>query len=270
MTHSNWIQRKKRRQESKDQLSTVNNNKSYCMIIHYSCESFYKIVDGHTPRVTSIAIRNFENGQTHSFSIHKSAEEEHIAQDQIENHYDKLERKMLDQYFIFLSNKNSYKFIHWNMRDINFGFQAIEHRYKVLNGEPVIINDLNKIDLARVLIGLYGIKYISHGEHGRLNELLKHNKITMKDILTGEEEADAFEKREFVKLHQSTLRKSDALANILERTLDGTLRTKAKWVDIYGVHPSTIIELIKNHWIYSLLGIIILLGGIYKFWVHYL
>jgi hypothetical protein len=38
------------------------------------------------------------------------------------------------------------------MRNINFGFQAIEHRYKVLGGKPYIVEDDRKVDLAKLLI----------------------------------------------------------------------------------------------------------------------
>jgi hypothetical protein len=37
------------------------------------------------------------------------------------------------------------------MRNINFGFQAIEHRYKVF-GKPYIVEDDRKVDLAKLLI----------------------------------------------------------------------------------------------------------------------
>ena len=50
-----------------------NNPKNY-LIIHYSCESFYDIQDGHTPRITSIAVYDYATAQTDSFSIHKLAE----------------------------------------------------------------------------------------------------------------------------------------------------------------------------------------------------
>jgi hypothetical protein len=33
------------------------------------------------------------------------------------------------------------KYVHWNMRDVNYGFQAIEHRFRVLGGEPYIVED---------------------------------------------------------------------------------------------------------------------------------
>ncbi|WP_026603353.1 hypothetical protein [Methylomonas sp. 11b] len=238
----------KRRREAQKRLAEIDEKRELHFVIHYSCESFYDIKDGHTPRITSIAIRNFSTGQTHSFSIHKSAEQQHVAFAEIPEKYDDLERSMLDEYFDYLKSQSISNFIHWNMRDINYGFQAIEHRYKVLGGNPYIIDDRRKIDLARELISLYGVAYISHGSNGRLHSLLDLNKITAKDLLNGKEEAAAFENKEFIKLHQSTLRKVDVMSNILERVLDGSLKTNSSWLEVSGLHPSILLELAKEHW----------------------
>jgi hypothetical protein len=196
-----------------------------------------------------------------SFSIHKSAEESGVSPSDIASKYDALERHMLDEYFDFLKSRHGYSFIHWNMRDINYGFQAIEHRYKVLGGEPFVVDDGRKFDLARELISLYGVGYSPHGKSGRLHSLMELNHITARDALTGAEEANAFEDKEFVKLHQSTLRKVDVMANILERVIDGSLKTYATWREVHGIHPAVVIELVKEHWAWSLLvGIIALIG----------
>lgn len=67
-------------------------------MIHYSGESFYDRPDGASPRITSIAVRKLDTGQTLSFSIHQVAERAGIAFAQIERSYDKLERMMLDAF----------------------------------------------------------------------------------------------------------------------------------------------------------------------------
>lgn len=236
-----------------------------CLVIHYSCESFYNIKDGRTPRVTSIAIRQFSSGQTTSFSIHKSAELKGVPASEIDMCYDELEKEMLAELFKFLNTKPDHTFVHWNMRDINYGFQAIEHRFKVLKGEPVAISDDKKVDLARVLISLFGVGYAPHGDSGRLHSLLDMNQITSKDVLTGAGEAKAFEEKEYVKLHQSTLRKVDAIANLLGRTLDGTLKTNAGFVDKYGAHPAAFVEFITTHWFYGIIGIAATIIGLLTF-----
>jgi hypothetical protein len=126
-------------------------------VIHYSCESFYDRPNGASPRITSIAVRKLDSGQTLSFSIHQVAEHGGVAFGEIEAHYDALERQMLDAFYGHVGGYKGLKYLHWNMRDINYGFAAIEHRHRALGGTPVIIDDDKKIDLSRVLIDIYGV-----------------------------------------------------------------------------------------------------------------
>lgn len=75
--------------------------------------------------------------------------------------------------------------------------------------------------------------------------------------MDGKAEADAFTNKQYVKLHQSTLRKVDAFANIIERASDGLLKTNSTWKNIYGSYPVAFIELIKENSITSsLIGLI--------------
>jgi len=67
-------------------------------------------------------LRRLDSGQTLSFSIHQVAEESGVPFGQIEAHYDDLERQMLDAYFQHIGSHRGMKYLHWNMRDINYGF----------------------------------------------------------------------------------------------------------------------------------------------------
>ena len=246
------LRRIKSRQETLRRLRDLDNRKANVLIIHYSCESFYDRPDGSTPRVTSIAVRNLDSGQTESFSIHKVAELKAISLPKIACHYDALEKEMLDEFGQFFQSNLHCTWVHWNMRDINYGFQAIEHRHKVLGGTPPQrLPEERKVDLARALTSIYGVGYIGHP---RLESIVKLNKITDQSFLGGKDEAAAFEKAEFVKLHQSTLRKVDILANLLERTLDGNLKTNATWWEARGIHPQAIAEFLSEHWAWTLLA----------------
>ena len=55
-------------------LYRLNAEASNCWVIHYSCESFYDRPEGQSPRITSIAVRRLDTGQTLSFSIYQVAE----------------------------------------------------------------------------------------------------------------------------------------------------------------------------------------------------
>lgn len=244
------LRRLRSRKETLRRLREIDGRKDNVVVVHYSCESFYDRPDGSTPRVTSIAVRNLASGQTDSFSIHKVAELKKIPLDQISNHHDELEKEMLDEFGDFLQSNSHCTWIHWNMRDINFGFQAIKHRHKVLGGQPPSrLPEERKFDLARALINIYGVRY---AEHPRLESIVKLNKITDRSFLVGRDEAAAFDSGEFVKLHQSTLRKVDILANLFGRTIDGSLKTNASWWEARGIHPQTIAEFVTEHWGWTL------------------
>jgi hypothetical protein len=239
------LSRIKKRKETKKDIDRLSEKSDQVLLIHYSCESFYDIKDGRTPRVTSIAVRNLKSAQTESFSIHKIAERNGVAVEDIPTNYDELEKEMLTDFFEFVKYRQTFYFVHWNMRDGNYGFSAIEHRFQAL-------------------VSLFGRQYVGHGSSGRFHELLRLNKMTDNDALTGKEEADAFDAGEYIKLHQSTLRKVDCMSHIFERIDDGSIATNATWQDKYGMHPKILVEYIKDHWLWSIVIIAILLGLIGK------
>ena len=123
---SSEIKRLRKRSETKKELDNLVDRAEHAVLIHYSCESFYDIKDGRTPRVTSIAIRNLKTAQTESFSIHKIAERRGIEIADIPTQYDQLEKEMLADFYEYLKYRQTFSFIHWNMRDGNYGFSAIE------------------------------------------------------------------------------------------------------------------------------------------------
>lgn len=254
------LNKAKRRKKALEKIISMVDNASHALVIHYSCESFYNIPNGRTPRITSIAVRYLATGQTKSFSIHKVAELQNVPFEEIEMEYNLLEKEMLTDFYNFVKNHKSFDWIHWNMRDINYGFEAIEHRYSVLGGVPEQISDEKKVDLSRYLVDIFGLRYIGHP---RFQKLIELNSITDKDMLAGAAEAKAFDDKEYVKLHQSTLRKVDCLQTILERTASGSLKTNSKFYDIFGISPQGIAEMIKDNWLIGLLwtGITLILGG---------
>ena len=218
--------------EATDTFKWLNARKEQVVLIHYSCESFYNSEDGRTPRITSIACRNFGSGQTRSFSIHQVSELSKFAGVDAWDAHDDIEKVLLYQFFQFVQEHVAHaQWVHWNMRDINYGFPAIEHRYKVLGGTPGEIPGEKKHDLARLFVARFGKRYAGHP---RLESIMKINKITDKDFLSGKDEAYAFKDRKFLALHQSTLRKVDVLSSLLEAAVSGTLKTNARLWDVHG------------------------------------
>ncbi|MEZ5991239.1 MAG: hypothetical protein R3E76_02670 [Planctomycetota bacterium] len=247
-------------------VEKVAQERKHTLVIHYSCESFYDRPEGRSARITSIAVRNLESAVTHSFSIHKAAEVDKKTTTVADTDYDRLEKKMLKDFYDFVESHQNYIWLHWNMRDINYGFPALEHRYEVLGGKPKQIPEERLFDLARILVSWYGTGYAGHP---RLTSLMKKNRITDRDFLSGAEEAGAFDKGEYVKLHQSTLRKVDVMANIFGRLEDGTLKTNSSWRDIYGGFLPMSLNFVLNHWLVAGIGLVSsvvgLVGGIWSF-----
>ena len=252
----------KKRKETRQEMISLYEKSDQVLLIHYSCESFYDIKYGRTPRVTSIAVRNLKTAQTESFSVPKIAERSDISINDIPARYDELEKKMLEEFFEFIKYRQTFHFVHWNMRDGAYGFSAIEHRFQALGGDPYKIQDDKKTDLARALISLFGRQYVGHSKAGRFLAIVELNKITDKDALTGKEEADAFEAGEYVQLHRSTLRKIDCMSNLFVRNIDGSLISNASLQDQYGFHPKALIEYVRDHWLWSVVVIIAIISGL--------
>ena len=243
----------RRQRDAQKALDELFTNAENVFVIHYSCESFHDRKRDRSPRIAAIALRKLDSAQTKSFSIHQTAEINGVTLDEIEGHYDKLEKKTLTQFFDHLSGFKGMKYLHWNMRDDNYGFQAIQHRMRVLCGSDASlyeVDDRDKVDLARLLPDIYGADYI---EHPRMEKLAHKNDIGLRDFLPGRKEAMAFEERDFVALHMSTSRKVDVIANIALRAHDGNLQTNTTWWGMRGGHLIAVSKWIGEHPLYTLL-----------------
>lgn len=258
------INQLRRRKEARKELSQLFKKAKNVVIVHYSCESFYDRPDGSSPRITSIGVRNLSSGQTMSFSIHQMAEKGRKKFIDITANYDELEKLMLKRFFDYAKTHLRSDWLHWNMRDHNYGFAALEHRAQVLGAPSVVIPEENRHDLSRMLISIYGVGYIGHP---RLERLMEKNNITHRDFLLGAGEAKAFENGEYVKLYQSTLRKLDVLANIAERAENSTLKTNATWWEMHGETFAAAGEWLREHWIIKAVSALGVIGGsLYKLW----
>lgn len=182
----------------RDHLATV-------LIVHYSSQSLNDSNEGYSPRITSIVVHNLESRTSHSFSIHLEAEIKRVPKDGIEEQYDKLEKAMLKNFYDFVKEHQNHSWLHWNMRNIHYGFEMIEHRYKVLgatSNDIPTIPDNKRFNLSDMILDTYGEECVSHPRMGKLMQL---NGGEPKGFLSGEDETKAFNNKEYVKLHESTL-----------------------------------------------------------------
>ncbi len=248
--------------EGKRRLNAYMQNKKEYAIIHYSCQSFYNDLCGKSPRIIAICILLPFYGQTNTFSIPSVAEEKAIDLSiASESKLDELEAEMLKQYYSYIkAHSHISKWIHWNMRNSSFGFQAIDHRYSVLTKKkaPILIGDDKKLNLSWLLSCIYGSHYITDP---KLVTLLEKNNIHPLHLLSGADEASAFEKKEYLSMERSAHAKVGCFAEILERASNNELKTECKtWKDIYGFNFLGVIEYIKDNALLALIASA--LGGV--------
>jgi hypothetical protein len=194
------------------------------LIIHYSCESFFNL-EGKSPKIASISVRQFNNAQTNNFSIHQYAEFLHIKISS--ETYKQIEEKLLKDFFKFVDKNSEKIWIHWNMRDSSFGFNALEHRFKVLGGTPTVIDNDKKIDLGHLFKLYFGEGYI---ENPHIESLMNLNEFNPKNFLNGKNEAIAFDKSEYVKLSLSTSSKVNLFSSFITAATNNSLKTNvSKW-----------------------------------------
>ncbi len=209
---------------TKEKVEFLKKNISQLVAIHYSCQNLNDFNEGYSPRITSIAVLHLGSGTMHSFSIHLIAEIKKINRDQIEEHYDDLEAEMLSNFYTFVKDRQDYNWLHWNMSNINYGFETIEHRYRVLTDKfPPKINDSKRYNLSSLISGIYGNHYVDDPKMPKLMDL---NGGKHRDFLNGKEEVETFEKKEYLKLHKSTMCKVYFFQSIFHKLTKKKINTQ--------------------------------------------
>jgi hypothetical protein len=227
------------------------------LIIHYSCESFFNL-NGRTPRVTSICVKNRGNNITKTFSIHLQAQfhkKDLCCLTDLD--YDFLEKHMLKDFADFVKKHLTYNWVHWNMRNSSYGFEAISNRYRILGGHLKEIEDQFKFDLPEILGSLYTYDFEKDKPKGKLLNLSFRNKISDREALIGKDEATCFDNRDYLKLHMSTCRKVEIIDRILTLEEKKRLKVNSNAIKIYGLTPIGIFEIVRNNWILFLIWSII-------------
>lgn len=213
---------------AKSRLRELTSNISSVFLIHYSCQDLSDANEGYSPRITSIAVLHADSQTMHSFSIHLVAEKRKVDRSSIEAHYDELEAEMLERFFGFVSSNPEARWVHWNMSNINFGFDTLSHRYEVLTGETAPrIQDSRRYNLSSLIMAKYGSNCV---DHPKMPNLMEVNGGKHRDVLSGQEEAEAFKAKEFLKLHKSTMSKVYWFRSIFYKLIAGKVKTqRSNW-----------------------------------------
>jgi len=195
-------------------------------IIHYSCQNLNDDNDGLSPRITSIAVSHYATEQSVSFSTHAIAEELGISRDDVLSEFDQIELELLRQFYRFVRDRRDKYWAHWNMRNATYGFEHLEHRYRVLGEtDAAVIPVERRINLNNMIAMRYGPGYAAHP---KLTNLMEMNGGRHRDFLSGAEEVSAFKNREFMRMHMSTLCKVGFFHSVIRKMTKGRLRTSSK------------------------------------------
>lgn len=200
-------------------------------LIHYSCQHLYEDNDGElSPQITSIAVSHFATEQTISFSTHAVAEILGIPREEVRERFSEIERRLLDDFYEFVKDRRDKVWIHWNMRNLTYGFEHLEHRFRVLGGQnPPIIPVERRVNLNDILSSKFGSDY---APHPKLKGLMDLNGGTHRHFLSGKEEVDAFRSGEFIRMHNSTLVKVVFFHSAIRKLIKGKLKTAGGGIGI--------------------------------------
>ena len=200
-------------------------------IVHYSCQSLNDDNEGLSPRITSIGVTHFATEQTVSFSTHAIAEELGIQRENVQENFDEIELKLLRDFYSFVRDRRDKFWVHWNMRNLTYGFEHLEHRYRVLGGaDAPVIPVERRINLNDMLSRKYGPGY---AKHPKMTSLMELNGGIHRHFLSGAEELQAFQNNEFIRMHNSTLCKLDFFHQVIRKAASGRLKTASRGFGIF-------------------------------------
>ena len=256
---------------SREFFSQIRKNPENFYIVHYSCQSLNDDNEGLSPRITSIGVTHFATEQTVSFSTHAIAEEMGISREDVQGQFDRVEEKLLRDFYGFVRDRRDKFWIHWNMRNLTYGFEHLEHRYRALGGtDAAVIPVERRINLNDMLARRYGSGYAAHPKMKNLMEL---NGGVHRHFLTGAEELQAFKNNEFIRMHNSTLCKLGFFHSAIRKALAGKLKTasrgfgimldrifESRWAKFIGL-TSSVIALVAVVWSLGSWGVHLYQGG---------
>ena len=87
-----------------------------------------------------------------------------------------------------------------------------------------------------------------------MKNIIEKNGISIKDFIEGKREPEVFKNKEFTKLHLSTLRKVQAMADLLDLVIARKLKTNSKWYERSGLTVQGVYEYVREKWWFALLS----------------
>ena len=172
---------------------------SQVFCIHYSQSQTFEDDYGNiSPIITCIVIKSLDEAVDKQFAIHFEADKAGIPKDQIQDSYRELELRILKSFNDFVRRNKDCLWVHWDMKNIHFGFEAIKHRYEKIFENTEDFEDIpsnKKYNLLLLLEGMYGENFVSGSD--RLKAFMTANNDDVDDpkyLSTGRESSDFDEK----------------------------------------------------------------------------
>jgi len=183
---------------NEEYLKKLNSDPSRVLIIYYS--NFENNYEPFSSAISSIVIRSLDKSIYQCFSIHLEADLSKLDIETIEDEYIDLEYMVLLKFSKFLKNHKEYTWIHWNMNNIEYGFEALKHRFdKLSQGSNEQFEEVvgkNKFDLNNFFEIYFGENYSTGPD--KLKSLMEFNNIDDQgSYLTQRDEGAEFLKKNY-------------------------------------------------------------------------
>lgn len=238
------------------------------MYIHYARQNCFVDAYEKGPRVIAIVVLNAKTEQMRVFSLKKSADKHNCDFFQSTNDMrDIIEKEMLQAFYDYVAENPRKKWLHWNMKNNNFGFSAIRERFENLNGNPGHFEEEDLINISVLLRKKYGTNFaqdcVWNGQlMGKMYDIFTLNEINNLNILNGEQESKEYILENITPIEQSIIEKVKAFRMTMEKVADNSLKTRGNVLkDVYGISIRGIAQYIHDNallaMISSLLGAII-------------
>ncbi len=222
----------KKRKKAYEEFSKIISDASNVLLICYSYSNVNTNQSELSPIVTSISIRSLDkNYENKYFSLIKEAEKANIDLDDIEDNYEELEYFLLEEFNTFVKKHRDYVWIHWDMNQIDYGFEAIKHRFditaKELDKELENIAANNKFDLNYLLENMYGVEYTKCSD--KMKSLMEENNyIDLNSYMSNKKESEEFNEKHFSQVKNSINSKINFMFSVIEKLENNTLKIPNK------------------------------------------
>lgn len=182
-------------------------------VVHYACQSFYEAKD-HPPEIAAIAVYDLHANEVLAFSRSD-------APPGVEGSDRELD--LLRRFYDDLSGRLDTHILHWNMNRPEYGFRAIETRYRHLTSESPKVSAPHAIsDVDTLIARRFGNGY---APHGRLESTARLNGLDMRSFLSGRAEAERFKSGDWTALTRSTASKAKIIGELFMLLAKGSLVT---------------------------------------------